>query len=322
MNEPIGGAALRYRCRLLSPFHTTRQEYAGLWKCAPFVLGSTLRGALLSHLVTTHYDDAAIRASVYQAEGVVAPFFADPPRAYFSFGRFPDEVERQMESHTRIAIERVHGSVAEGALLSVEVVPAGTVFEFDVLLPDDDGTLARLVEEGVRQMAGTMGLGGLRSIGLGQFAVEEVTCRPLADHVADLRVHLPLYLDEGPLRLTFTTPYVLANGQSPWNGDPKALAQRLKGELAEAARVVGVEVDLPAIEQVDAALRPDFVGRWSYERGCRENRLVAWPGSSLTLRLDKPGDLETVLALAQTFGLGDWSEWGFGRFEVRAEYDQ
>jgi hypothetical protein len=287
MNEAISGSALCYRCRLTSPFHTTRQEYAGLWKCAPFVLGSTLRGALL-------------------------------PRAYFSFGRFPDEVERQMESHARIAIERVHGSVAEGALLSVEVVPAGTPFEFDVLLPDDDGTLARIVEEGTRQMAGTTGLGGLRSIGMGQFAIEKegVTLRSLADHVADLCAHLPLYLDEGPVRLTFTTPYVLSDGQSPWSGDPKVLAHRLKGELAEAARAAGVEVSLPVIEHVGAALRPDFVGRWSYERGCRENRLVAWPGSTLTLHLGEPGDLETVLALAQTFGLGDWAEWGFGRFEV------
>jgi hypothetical protein len=314
--------ALHFRCHLTSPFHTTRQEYASLWKCAPFVLGSTLRGALLSCLVTTHYDDAAIQAGTYQTEGIVAPFFVSPPRAYFSFGRFPDKVERQMESHTRIAIKREHGSVAGGALLSVEVVPAGTSFVFDVLLPDDDGMLAWIVEEGMRQMTEMTGLGGLRSIGLGQFAIEEekgVTSLPLADHIADLRAHLPLYLDEGPLRLTLTTPYVLADGQSPWDGDPAALAQRLERELAEAAQAAGVEVDPPTIERVDAALRPDFIGRWSFERGCRENRLVAWPDSTLTLHLSETGDLETALALAQAFGLGDWSEWGFGRFEVEPE---
>ena len=143
------GTFLLFRCRLLSPFHTTRQEYAGLWKCAPFVLGSTLRGALLSHLVTTHYDDAAIQAGTYQTEGIVAPFFASPPRIYFSFGHFLDEVGRGLEAHTRIAIEREHGSVAEGALLSVEAVSAGTEFTFEVLLSYDDGALARLVEEGL-----------------------------------------------------------------------------------------------------------------------------------------------------------------------------
>jgi len=315
----LEGTFLLFRCRLLSPFHTTRQEYANLWKCASFVLGSTLRGSLLSYLVTTHYDDADIQAGTYQTEGVVAPFFASPPRAYFSFGRFPEEVERRMESHTRIAIEREHGSVAEGALLSVEAVPARTPFTFEVLLPYDDGALARLVEEGVRRMAGATGLGGLRSIGLGQFAVEEVASRPLADHVADLHAHLPLHLDEGSVRLTFTTPYVLTDGQSPWGGDPEVLARRLENELAEAARAVGVEATLPAIERVDAALRPDFVGRWSYERGCRENRLVAWPGSTLTLHLGDSGDLEMALAPAQAFGLGGWNEWGFGRFEVAAE---
>lgn len=314
------GTFLLFRCRLLSPFHTTRQEYASLWKCAPFILGSTLRGALLSHLVTTYYDDAAIQAGTYQTEGIVAPFFASPPRIYFSFGHFLDEVGRGLEAHTRIAIEREHGSVAEGALLSVEAVSAGTEFTFEVLLSYDDGALARLVEEGVRRMAGTTGLGGLRSIGLGQFAVEEVASRPLADHVADLRAHLPLHLDEGPVRLTFTTPYVLADGQSPWDGDPTALARRLERELAEAVRLAGGdEVNPPTIERVDAALRPDFVGRWSYERGCRENRLVAWPGSRLTLHLSEPGDLETTLALAQTFGLGGWNEWGFGRFKVTVQ---
>ena len=145
-------------------------------------------------------------------------------------------------------------------------------------------------------------------------------CDDQADHVADLRAHLPLHLDEGPVRLTFTTPYVLADGQSPWDGDPTALARRLERELAEAVRLAGGdEVNPPTIERVDAALRPDFVGRWSYERGCRENRLVAWPGSRLTLHLSEPGDLETTLALAQTFGLGGWNEWGFGRFKVTVQ---
>jgi len=307
----LDGTALRFYCRLTSPFHTTRQGYANLYKCAPFILGSTLRGALLTHLITSHYDDAAIRTGAFQREGVAAPFFADPPRACFSFGRFPDDVERQMEAHTRIAIEREHGSAASGALLSVEAVAAGASFTFDVLLPDDDGTLARLVEEGVRRMAGTTGLGGLRSVGLGQFAVENAESRPLADHLADLRAGLPA---AGPLRLTFTTPYVLADGRSAWDGRPEALAERVNGELAAAARG---RVEPPVVARVDAALRPDFIGRWSYELGARENRLVAWPGSELTLHLAAPGDRWDALALALAFGLGDWSAWGFGRFVVQ-----
>jgi len=313
----VTGRALLFRCRLTSPFHTTRQEYANLWKCAPFVLGSTLRGAILSYLITTHYSDAAIQAGDFQDEGIVAPFFASPPRAYFSFGRFPDPVEQQMESHSRIAIEREHGSVAEGALLSVEAVSAGTTFEFDVLLLGDDGTLARIVEQGVRHMAGITGLGGLRSVGLGQFTVEGVTSRPLADHIADLHGLLPvMYLDGRMLGLEFITPYVLADGQSPWRGESSALAEQLENQLAEAAQVAGVSAVPPAIEHVDIELRPDFVGRWSYERGEREHRFVAWPGSRLTLHLGDPGDLETTLALANVFGVGEWAEWGFGRFRV------
>lgn len=315
MATPIG-RVLHFRCRLTSPFHTTRQEYANLWKCAPFVLGSTLRGALLSHLIVTHYDDVDIQAGAYETKGVVAPFFASPPCAYFSLGRFPDDVELQMESHTRITIERHRGSVAEGALLSIEAVPAGTPFEFDTLLPGDDGTLAQLVERGVREMVGTVGIGGLRSIGLGQFAVEDIRPSSLPDHVDAVRLALPSPLGQH-MRLTFTTPYVLADGQSPWNGDLTELAQRLQGELQKAAHIAGVSA--PVVQQTDARIRPDFVGRWSFEGECRENRLVAWPGSILRLQMDGSGDSTTTLAMALAFGIGEWAEWGFGRFEVAVE---
>jgi hypothetical protein len=316
MSTELAGTALRFVCRLRSPFHTTRQEYAGLWKCAPFILGSTLRGALLTHLITTHYDDADIQAGTFQRQGLVAPFFACPPRVYFSFGRFPDGVERRMQAHTRIAIERAHGSVAEGALLSVEAVPAGTPFEFDVLLPGQGHAgLAALVARGLRHMAQTTSLGGLRSIGMGQFSVEDVQAGPLSAHVERLGDAL-WTLDGGALDLTFVTPYVLSSSQAPWNHDAQALARRLEAELAATVHALGLEATPPRIARVDAALRPDFMSRWSYEQGGRENRLVAWGGSRLTLHLHEPGDLYTVFPLALAFGLGEWAEWGLGRFEV------
>jgi len=328
----IGGLILHFRCYLTSSFHTTRQEYASLWKCAPFIPGSTLRGAVLSHLIRVYCPSERMATLEglrepgeitafhrrCEEECPVRSFFTDLSLVRFSFGQF--EGKWQFQEQTRIALAREAGSVAEGAIVSVEAVEAKTPFTFEVCLLAG-GPTPEVVEAGVRGAAET-GIGGLRSIGLGQFAVEKVAALPLADHVADLRAHLPLYLDEGPVCLTFATPYVLADGQSPWNGDPEALARQLERELAGAARAAQVEVDLPAIEWVDAALRPDFVGRWSYERGCRENRLVAWPGSTLTLHLGEPGDLETALALAQVFGLGDWATLGFGRFEVRAEYDR
>ena len=73
-----------------------------------------------------------------------------------------------------------------------------------------------------------------------------------------------------------------------------------------------------AIERVDARLRPDFIGRFSYERGLRENRLVAWAGSEMTLHLSHgASDLSEQLAIASILGIGEWSEWGYGRFEVK-----
>ena len=50
-----------------------------------------------------------------------------------------------------------------------------------------------------------------------------------------------------------------------------------------------------------------------------ENRLVAWPGSTFTVQLGDSGESGMVLSLGQAFGIGEWSEWGFGRFKLESE---
>ena len=45
---------------------------------------------------------------------------------------------------------------------------------------------------------------------------------------------------------------------------------------------------------------------------------MAWPDSSLSFDWPDMVD-EDGLALALTLGIGDWAEWGFGRFKVEPE---
>lgn len=328
---PVRGKALRFHCRLISPFHTTRQEYASLWKCAPFISGSTLRGALLSHLITTTYppealaelaalsDPAAVKTFHQQFEGAapVRPFFADPPGAWVSFGLFRGEAERELRGLTRIALEREHASVAAGAIVNVELIGPGseeepTRFDFEILLPGDDGTLAGQLERATWQIAEVGSLGGLRSIGLGRFAVEEVERLDLWERVTERENELQL--SNGPkVTLEFTTPYVLAEGLP----DTQRLSARLGEQWQAALNRAGYRSDDEpiVIRHIEAQLRPEFVGRWHYEQGTRDNRLAAWAGSRVVVELERlPFDWRDQLTMASLFGLGEWSEVGFGRF--------
>lgn len=306
----LTGQWVQVKCQLTSAFHTRRQGYANLWKCAPFVLGSTLRGALLTALIATAYDDAAIQNEDYKTQGPAAPFFAMPLQAYFTFGRFPEDVEACMESHARITLERGNQSVAEGALLSVEAVKAGTPFEFDVLLPGDDGTVAQTVMDAVALMAETTSLGSLRSLGMGQFKVDSSATAGLDTYLQRFK---PSKMGKS-FTLTWTTPYVLAAGEIPWTGDPAVMTQKLNTELRQLLQTLSPQIAPPVFERVDTRIKPDFVGRWSFENGARENRLVAWPGSAFTVHVTEPGDWDAALRLAQAFGWGEWAEWGFGRW--------
>ena len=148
-------------------------------------------------------------------------------------------------------------------------------------------------------------------MGLGQFAVTEVQEQPLQIEA------LPL-APAASVKLTFVTPYILADGQAPWDSAPEALGRRMTGELARLLADLALSVRAPTIARVDVALQPDFVGRWSYEEGARLNRLAAWPGSVFTLTFAEPGDVTEALAIARAFGWGEWAEVGFGRFEFGA----
>ena len=323
----IEGGVLRFNCLTTSPFHTSRREYASLLKCAPFILGSTIRGALLKYLIETNCskekiaelrsmsDPGEIAAFHRNCEidCVVKPFFAEEPLVWFSFGHF---AKGSYQFVTRIAIARENRSVAEGAIVNIEAIEPGTEFSFEIILFGEALGVAETVRSVMKQVGELRGFGHLRSIGFGRFEVLSIEEKDFADYVDERIGTLPPFDDK--VKMVFTTPFVFGEGMRPYPLEGHALARHIAEHIRATASRVIEEVALLAIERVDARLRPDFIGRFSYERGLRENRLVAWAGSEMTLHLSHgASDLSEQLAIASILGIGEWSEWGYGRFEVK-----
>ncbi len=313
------GLILRFECVTASPFHTARQEYANLIKCAPFILGSTLRGAALNDLIRAHCPEETLR----QLDGLTDPaaiadvhrncaadcpakhFYAEPAEVRFSFGIFDGEPAL---ARTRIALDRETSSVAEGAIVSVEAVPAGTGFSFEIALLGEAIRFRDEIEAALRRAGQMWGIGRLRSVGFGQYEVRRVESASITDRLSRFREQFAKAGSE--ITLEFVTPYVLGDGSSEVQVSGEALAERVGAEL-------GVK-----LERVEARLELDFVSRFSFERGLRENYLVAWRDSQMTLKSAENGSAWVdALARSATFGLGRLDDWGFGQFRIRERND-
>jgi len=325
----LEGTILHFHCQTASPFHTTRQRYANLVKCAPFIMGSTLRGAVLDVLIRTHcpqklisrlrvLDDPEAIAELHrdcQETCPVKPFFAKSAQIWFSFGEFgPGELDYRMM--TRIGLSRETLSVSEGAIFTIEAIAPGVLFTFEVILL---GTAQAVVEDvvaAVKHVAAMGGIGGFRSIGLGRFElVDEPERTTLDERLDNAMVGWPRAGE--PAQMTFSTPFVLGSDIEPQDLQGDVLAQRIAQAIDRVAADAGHEGDgaLP-LERVDVRLKPEFVGRFSFERGLRENQLVAWPDSNLGFEWPETVDVD-ALAIATVLGIGEWNHWGFGRFRLQ-----
>jgi len=327
----IEGKALTFGCRLTSPFHTARQTYANLAKCAPFILGSTIRGAVLKYLIEAHCppDRIADLGQLHDPQQVAAyhlacdrdcpvrPFFQHREHIWFTCAALDEE---KFGSATRIALSRRTASVAEGAIFSVEMATPGTEFTFEVFLLGPAQTLVDTVKGAVEAVGRWGGLGGHRSVGFGRF--ELLDGQPQVDGFDD-RITSELLswpqVSSSPT-LAFLTPLVLGEEVGLEKLTGEGLAAWLAAEIRRTASQVSADDLLPLpIERVDFRLKPEFVGRFSYERGLRENRLVAWQGSQMTLHPENGAALDSEqLALAAVLGIGEWNHWGFGRFKLQA----
>jgi hypothetical protein len=326
----IEGKAVTFGCRLTSPFHTARQTYANLAKCAPFILGSTIRGAVLKYLIEAHCppDRIADLRQLHEPEQVAAyhlacdrdcparPFFQHPEHIWFTCAALDEE---KFGSATRIALSRRTASVAEGAIFNVEMATPGTEFAFEVFLLGPAATLVGTVKDAVEAVGRWGGLGGHRSIGFGRFELldDQPQVDGFDDRITDELLSWP-QASSSPT-LVFLTPLVLGEEVGLEKVTGEGLAAWLATEIQRIAwQVSGGELPPLPIERVDFQLKPEFVGRFSYERGLRENRLVAWQGSQMTLHLENGTALDSEqLAIAAVLGIGEWNHWGFGRFRLQ-----
>ncbi|MBM3130366.1 MAG: hypothetical protein FJ009_17275 [Chloroflexi bacterium] len=325
MNE---GIALSFSCRTSSPFHTTRQQYSNLAKCAPFILGSTIRGAILARLiereVCPHVDKAlatrgiepigAAHRACADPHCPIKPFFAEAdesPRAWFSFGLFDvPEPTRIYRAATRIALERDKGAVAEGAILTIESIAPETPFSFRVTLFGDAMRVADDVAWAVQATAETQGIGRFRSIGYGQFRVEKIERAEFAQQVAAARQAW----ENVPPSAEFVTPYIIGRGDGKVAGlDRAEFIATVRAQMSKTLGAVGLAT-APALRDATLTLTPEYLSRFSYEAGAPQHRLVAWQGSGLALEWTaNDADAPTALAIVSLLGLGEWSDCGFGQ---------
>jgi len=303
---------ITFKCRLGSPLHTAAERYSNVQTCAPYILGSTLRGAMLGQIIRRkcppeHFERLMANNPGYHAEcpgpcGAKSLF--DFALTRFSFGRFPhDDPPRAFRS--RVAIDRARGSVAEGALLQFEVItPTDSksnpvCFTFEVETADE--SLNGLIREAMA-WAGEAGIGAFRNQGFGRFVVEDVSmsATPPAEKAMS---------PDDKYLLTADTPYVLPAGQSFDEAFRSDLDRLLGSEWSEH--------HLGEVKVQEANL--GYVGRWRYEgeKPGRETRAVALPGSTLLIEVTSEIPAEQTSRMLR--GIGDWAEVGFGRF-LRSQY--
>ncbi len=332
--ELRNGRTLKFECELTSSFHTTQRPYANLLKCAPFILGSTLRGSILKYLIEQNCavkDIEKLRAlndsteiarfhSLCQVDCPVKLFFSNPkkPLAIFSFGHFFD-LNKSYSAVTRIALTRDNRAASEGKLANVECIVPNTNFEFRITLFEDALDIIKAIKKTVEYVGQYVGVGRFKSVGFGRFKVKNVSERDVSEIINDKLNRVELKRE---LKIIFTTPLIFDNGSKPLGIEEEDLKSMLSTLLLQ--RVQEILLNSPVnltplgITDMSARINPEFVRRWSLECSKPENHLVAWQGSEFCFKTTLDDNTELQLIIASTFGIGEWRDIGYGEFQVES----
>ncbi len=321
--------AARFYCNTTSPLHTTRQEYDNLVRSSHFVLGSTIRGATLKTMIEmvecpnmqalkdteNRLEISRIHSECHLACPVKC-FFAYPPIAYFSFGIFrPEDIERLS---VRLGIERETASVAQGSIATLEGIPSGKHFTFEILLLGECINVLPFLETSIRMCGETEGIGRYRSVGYGKFKLEKVEKTSFKNRIEPLLRDMDVMITNKTVKMVFKSPFIIGNGMEMYPSKDVELINSISRDLLESVNRISKYTTSLEITGAQFNIKPDFISRFSYENGRRENRLVATQGSSLILHFKEISDiLKEELSIATLLGIGEWSEVGFGRFEVQ-----
>ncbi|MBI1924229.1 hypothetical protein HYR99_08245 [Candidatus Poribacteria bacterium] len=307
--QPI---VIEFRCRLTHPFMSRGHQYSNLYTVSEWILGSTLRGAILRALIDNHctripelQKDNPDFHTKCDAICQIRPLFSPPTR--FSFGFFnPNPNQSGKGMRTRIGIDRHTGTVAEGMLLTMEVWQYGA-FTFQIMLPSDNDELRKLVCTAVEEVGkrpDDIGIGGFRGIGFGKFEIvshSAKTLQPTA--IVGENTSRTLLFD-------LKTPYVL---DPQHGGDIPEI--EMKEQLIKAS-----SPEEPPVFQIGPPVKVtpkgiSYIRRWSDEKKQKLNCVVLDPGSTITVTFDQP-IAEKYLRLWQ-LGLGEWFYAGFGASSIR-----
>lgn len=316
------GISIAFQCSLLSPFHTTQREYQNLLTCAPYVLGTTIRGAVLGYLIQKHCTGKKISQlekttdpdcilQIHKSCGESCPlsqFFEEStPNILFSFGEFhrPEYLSR-----TRIALRRDFRNASEGAIANVECIQEGSEFSFEVVLFDSLMDLEEEIAEAVRFTGEYLGIGRFKSVGLGRFRIEERRKEGVETLLERTKV------PDSEIKLVFRTPLVFGMRKM----DYRVMAEQISDSFLQRFREISDRDNDGKVEiaELDIEMKPEFIHRHSFERSQVENRLVMDAGSKIRCVLPTIGRQHVIqLKIASRFGIGDWRNCGFGRFHVK-----
>ena len=275
--------------------------YSNVYTSSPYILGSTLRGAILRHLIDRYCkaldelqkDNPGFHSkSKCQRDCPIRELFFEPTR--FSFGWFDGDSPENIQLLGRISLDRETNSVAERALLSIEARYDDS-FRFDVMISEE--RFISYIEEGAK-LAGEWGIGRFKGVGWGRFKIQRVSYNPPS-------VSTPDKPTPNELILRFRTPYVLEEGAHPPLGK-EIVQSHIDEALGEAGLVKIKEVKGFKIPSIS------YVRRWSYEKNQRENRLVAESRTELIVVFEQAPTIEQLQLLS--WGIGEWGNCGFGSF--------
>jgi hypothetical protein len=327
-----------FSCRFTSPFHSAAHQTANLQTCAPYVLGSTLRGAVLRHLIDRYCPSEHLRGLLKSENNLEyhrnCPQADCPIRNLFN----PKELEHTPELWTRFTFGFfVRTCPACGEETTEPFCPRCASGQEPPEAPPRKRPKSGLKLHhrlGIARDTRTAAAGNLLSAetrwGEFRFAVRvprSLCCAELVEavkkagrfgvgrfrsagwgrfEIVDCRTLSPPALVPAQSQaFILRTPYVLKEEPSP---ELRIFTEaRLQEDLKEALGEGRLQVE-KAEEQVGGRI---YLRRWSYETNGRENAVAVDPVNT-TLRITFAASPTAADLQALTWGLGRWGECGFG----------
>ena len=311
--------SIKFQCVCTSPFHTTQRKYQNLLKCAPYILGTTIRGSILGFLIQKYCTDEKIvklkkmqnTESIVRfhreckKECIVKEIYQNLDDIHCSFGEFQ---KKQFMTVTRISLDRNNKISSEGSIVNVECVKERSEFNFEIILFENMMTFENEIKEAVEYVGKYFGIGKFRSIGFGRFNVIKVITEDLT-HFLEYDNHN--YIDSNLISV-FKTPFIFNIKSMNENILIEEICRSIYERYCE---IIQEKVDRKIkIRNLVVEMKPEFIHRYSLEQAKIENRLVMEAGSIFKYQIDN-NKIQEQIQIASRFGIGEWRNCGFGRFD-------